>query len=383
MAQVLIRQPQLCGEILEPEALSALAPAWDGLCERAIEDNAYYTPRYARALIDNAESHSRVHFALVWRHNALVALLPFTRSPIETPILGTAARAWQTAYTFSCTPLIDRANAPDAADALVDLLGSVNEGEWIIPALNRHGDASLNIIDALEKINSPWRFMNSFRRATLKTGDSFEEHMETHVASKRRRELARNRRRLEAIGRVAHESYRSGDKLTRAVEAFLAIEARGWKGKRRTALACHPDTRKFALDAFTGGEMDSICRADMLTLNGAPIAVGLTVFAGITGFTVKCTYDETYRNYSPGLLLEVEVIRSFLTDRWATRLDAGTAGTHVIDDLWPGRIEVADLLFTLAKRNTHGRLETLALADHARRATRSKAKLVAALLRSD
>jgi hypothetical protein len=39
------------------------------------------------------------------------------------------------------------------------------------------------------------------------------------------------------------------------------------------------------------------------------------VFAGGTGFTVKCTYDEAYRSYSAGMLLETEVIRSFVAER--------------------------------------------------------------------
>jgi hypothetical protein len=151
------------------------------------------------------------------------------------------------------------------------------------------------------------------------------------------------------------------------VSAFLKIEASGWKGKRGTALACDDKTRKFAIKAFTGEAANSICRADVLMLNDAPIAVSLITFAGRTGFSVKCSYDEAYRSYGAGLLLEIEVIRSFLSKDWASRLDSATAGTHVIDSLWPGRIEVADLMFSLSPRFPELRLSALQISEQMRR----------------
>lgn len=378
MLQVPYRNKLMRGEVLGREALPTLQPAWDDLCTRATESNVYYEPRYASALINNLNHDRSLHFAAVWQGDTLAALLPFTRSKIETPLFATAPRAWQTDYTFSCTPLLDRSCAVDAAAALVGLLGTINEGEWIFPTLNRHGPACRALIEALEDDGRPYRIANSFQRAVLDCVGGFDEHIQKHLSSKRRRDLARSRRRLEDIGTVAHESHRSGEGLYRAVQAFLSIESSGWKGKRGTALDCHSTTRQFALDAFTGDPENSICRADVLTLNGAPVAVGLIVFSGNTGFTVKGAYDESYRSYSVGLLLEVEVLRSFLTDRWASRLDGATNGTHVIDSLWPDAVEVVDLTFSLAARHAERRLSILAQIDRTRQTVRNTAKALAA-----
>jgi hypothetical protein len=112
----------------------------------------------------------------------------------------------------------------------------------------------------------------------------------------------------------------------------------------------------------------------VLTLNGAPIAVSLMAVAGHTGFTVKCCYDEAYRSYGAGLLLEVEVIRSFLSGNWAGRLDSATAGDHVIGSLWPGRIEIADLMFSLAPRGARLRLSALQRSDAVQRKSRAGLK---------
>lgn len=378
MLQVPDRNRMMRGEVLSREELSRLIPAWEGLCARAVESNVYYAPRYASALIKNIDRDGRLRFATVWQDDTLVALLPFKCPKFVNPILGAAARAWQTDYTFSCTPLLDRACPLGAATALIDLLRTVNAGEWAIPTVNIGGPACRAIVEALKSDNRPSRIVNSFRRAVVEPAVRFDEHMNIHLSSKRRRDLARSRRRLEELGTLAHHSHRSGEGLDRAVMDFLRIESSGWKGRRGTALACDPATRQFAIEAFTGDHEASICRADVLTLDRVPIAVALTVFSGDTGFTVKGAYDEAYRSYSAGLLLEVEVLRSFLNDHWASRLDGATNGAHVVDGLWSSTIEVGDLIFSHASRYAEQRLSLLALFNQAKKTVKRSAKALAA-----
>ena len=66
----------------------------------------------------------------------LLALLPFRRPMFAVPLFRPAAQAWETKYTYSCTPLLDTARKSDAARALLDVLGSVSPGEWVFPRMN-------------------------------------------------------------------------------------------------------------------------------------------------------------------------------------------------------------------------------------------------------
>ena len=116
--------------------------------------------------------------------------------------------------------------------------------------------------------------------------------------------------------------------------------------------------------------------------DGTPIAVSLIAFMGRTGFTLKCSYDEAYRSYSAGLLLETDVIRSFLSENWADRLDSATAGPHVIDGLWPQRIEVADLMFSLSPRAAELRLSALQMSEQMQKNLKSTTKQCLAWLRT-
>jgi CelD/BcsL family acetyltransferase involved in cellulose biosynthesis len=330
--------------------------AWQDLSTRAAEDNVYYAPQYALALLGSVSEHDDVVFVTARDGQRLMALLPVLRPHRALPGLLAAGRAWTSDYTFSANPLLDAAAASSAADALVEGLALLKLSLWTIPTVNIDGPAARAFIAALERRSIPWLSRAGFGRASLDSSLSFDAWMEDVVGSKRRRELVRNRRRLEEQGTVTHEVHTSGEGLRRGVEAFLALELSGWKGKRGTALACSDDSRRFALDAFASGSPTARTRVDLLLLEGKPIAAGVIVFAGETGFTVKGAYDEDYARYSAGLLLEVEVLKSFLTEKWAKRLDAATAGEHVIDRFWPDRVQMADLVFSMAQTGAAAQL---------------------------
>jgi hypothetical protein len=371
------------GEIVGRDTLCSLVPAWDDLCRRSIEDNVYFSPRYARALLSTVERNTSVCFALAWNGTKLIGLLPFVKPKLSVPLIGSACHAWQSKYTFSCMPLLDNEQPVDAAETLLRVMATAGEDEWIIPAVNTHGAACKALTSVLERLGRPSLFMNQFQRASLDANLNYDEHMKVGVSAKRRRDLARTRRRLEQLGEVTHEYHQDGSGLSRAISAFLKIEASGWKGRARTALACAEDTRQFAIDAFTGLDNGSICRADMLMLNKEPIAAGITVFAGRTGYTVKCAYDETYSSYAVGLQLELEVMRSFLSERWADRLDAATQDAHVIDSLWPGRVEVADMIFSLSPRSPEWRVTAIQRLEHLKRCSKRAINSLLAQLNSD
>jgi hypothetical protein len=85
---------KLClrGEVLTADGVGELRPSWEALCARSVEDNVYYSPRYALALLGTVEKHSNVRFATVWDQKHLVALLPFTTAHFPIPSSALPAR---------------------------------------------------------------------------------------------------------------------------------------------------------------------------------------------------------------------------------------------------------------------------------------------------
>ena len=350
---------ELEASILTAAEMKILASAWNDLTHRCIEDTVYYSPQYGSALIDTVASKDIVKFVIVRKGTCLVGVLPVTLSTISLPGLYPCGRAWSTRYTFSTVPLLDRQFAVETAGVIFEALAGLGAGEWMLPKLNFDGPAAKAMIEAMGLRRIPWGTIGVFERAGLTIGQTYHEHMSTKVGSKYRRELFRNRRRLDELGVVTHEVAWNGDALSRGVLSFLTLEKAGWKGGRGTALASNWVTRDFAQAAFIGQGTGSNTRVDVLLLNGKPIAAGVIALSGATGFTVKGAYDEDYSKFGVGLLLELEVLKSFLDEKWASRLDSATAGDHVIGRLWPERMKMGTLVFSLARRGATSRLRNL------------------------
>jgi CelD/BcsL family acetyltransferase involved in cellulose biosynthesis len=359
---------------LSTRELRQVEPAWRRLSRNAAEENAYYAPDYARPLLDNVEGR-RVAALAVHEGRELVALLPFVRrrwSLLKEPVNV----AWQTKFTFSSHPLLDKHRPKAAAASLVEAMsGGTSPGAlWAIPNIAVDGPVSTALRAALDRKGMAYEILGGFERAVLDRTGSFADHMARYVSSKRRRELARNRRRLAELGALTYSNCTGGAALDEIVQEFLRIERSGWKGSRGTALASRADTLAFALAALRSRSQSPFVRGDMLSLDGKALAVGLTIQVGRVGFTIKCAYDETYRNYAPGLLLEEDVIRDFLSNDWADRLDSGTYSGHVIESLWSGTMRVADLVICADAAHGKGRLKDFITAEHRLRGMAQSAK---------
>ena len=366
--------------LLSQQDLLELGTEWEELVENALEENAYLCRQYVEALLTHIE-HRKVQAISVWRGKALIALLPFTQSRWHWGGITKLNTAWTTPYSMLSIPLIDKRDAEDAMACLLNAMGDRSTGGniWLLSEMTIDGPVSKRLITECEANSRPIAVLDIFERATLNSGETFEQHMKVQVSKKRRKDLVRNRKRLSELGTLSVSNCCEGDELDRAVNEFLRIEAAGWKGERGTALDCTNATRTFAKQAFGVHNGSAVTRADMLELNGAAIAVNLSLQTGRTAFTVKCAFDEDYRTYSAGLLLEEDMIREFLEGSWADQLDSATAPGHLIQGLWNGSTNVGDIL--LAAGQTPLPFRFYELLEHYRRKARAFAKDIVVRLR--
>ncbi|MCE7998870.1 MAG: GNAT family N-acetyltransferase [Rhodobiaceae bacterium] len=361
--------------ILDAAGLRALGPEWEELTEHALEENAYYCRHYSEALLNHIEERP-LKAITIWRDAKLIALLPFVSNRRHWAGLKSLNQAWTTDYTTTSIPLIDKRWAEEAVSALLNTMAAGETGSslWLLPNINLEGVVNRKLKAEMSDRGLPSKVYDPFDRAILTSRGSFEDHMKEHVSKKRRKDLRRNRKRLDALGEVTWTAHESGPELDDAIDHFLRIEASGWKGKRGTALDCSDRTRAFAKEAFGDCGATNATRADVLRLDGKPVAINLTMIAGDTGFTIKCAYDDAYRGQSVGLLLEEEMIRSVLEDDWIGRLDSSAVSGHLITSFWNDRIEVGDILIDAKPNAGSLRFRLFSSLEKLRRSARGVAK---------
>nr|WP_246472962.1 GNAT family N-acetyltransferase [Pelagibacterium limicola] len=166
--------------------------------------------------------------------------------------------------------------------------------------------------------------------------DGFAAHVEAVIGSKRAKEVQRSLRRLRELGEVRFERTTDPDLVRWRVEAFLEMEHSGWKGERGTSFLSNPAHAAFAREAFGhSGAEDGYVVVDSLLLDNKPIAISINIGTGGILFTPKCAFDERYRKFGPGIVLEYLVVEAFYAQKKHTGMDAATTvDGHLISGFW-------------------------------------------------
>jgi CelD/BcsL family acetyltransferase involved in cellulose biosynthesis len=355
--------PAVRCEIVDAAWLEGRATAWDRLAAEAATPNPFFACRLVQAHLAHGLASPDLRFVVVHRGEALLALLPYDPRGTRVGLWRRAAAGWVSPYVVTSTPLIARSGLVDHADALLDGMRAAGR-LWLLPLLSLESSAGTALQAALAARRWPTRTLSPFGRAVLDGGD--DGAYGRHLGARRRKDLGRRRRRLAELGRLEVKSVGDGEGLRRSVDDFLRLEANGWKGAAGTALACRPETAAYLRAAFDAGGPVSP-RADILSLDGRPIAISLAFVCGGTAYMFKTAYDESLRRHAPGVLLEDDIVRIRRETGFAARLNSAALPGSVMEDLYPHREAMGDLLIATDARVAGHEFDALARQEALRR----------------
>ena len=316
-------------ELVAPEALAEIAPAWRRLSARALEPNPFAEPEFLLPLLEY-ERPKRLAFALIWRGERLIGLAGLT-----LPRLG-LARAWMSAHAALPAAMFDRDERGEAVAATAALLARRTRLAGIVwPFVERGGPFAAALATAGDL---PLGLAGSRRRAALRLEGA--KAFDAGLDSKRATKWARKARKL--VGEVTATSGSDG------VEAFFEVERKGWKGERGTALAGDPARLAFARAALSSfaaaGRLDTLT----LRLDGKPVAAGLALIAGGRAFYWKTAYDEAHSAASPGIQLTLRHSRRLADRPELTLSDSCAIEDHpMIGRVWGDALTFDDVAMGL------------------------------------
>jgi CelD/BcsL family acetyltransferase involved in cellulose biosynthesis len=336
----------LTAEVVDLAWLRSRPAAWDRLVERACAPAPFFTRPVVSAHVEHSITGPPPHFVVARRGDALAALLPFTPRGARLGFGRRAHAAWTSPYVTNATPLVAADEMPEAIEALLDgMAGARRPACWLLPRVSVESPVGAMLRAAMDRRGWAVRAVSGFERAVLERRPDYGAYARSDLKPGRRKSLRRQRKRLAELGSVRFDSFTEGSGLRQAVADFLALEMRGWKGARRTALASRDETAAFARALFgSPGQGGVSPRADVLSLDGRPIAVSLALACGGTAHLLKTAYDEELRACAPGLVLEDEIIRAFHETTDLRRLDSASGAGSALDELYVDREPIADLV---------------------------------------
>lgn len=297
---------------------AALAEEWNALADRCGAE-PFLRPSWLGPWA-TAFAHGRLDVLAAREDGRLVGLLPLhrTRGALALPV---------NAHTPLAGPLAEHAEvAAELADALLALrparltLAHVGAEDLHGAALVARAERAGYLLASRTVLRSPYIAADATDYASW-------------LRERRRKfraELGRRERRLAEQGEVARGLETSAD-LDAVLDDAYRIEASGWKGERRTAIAARGSTARFYRELAAATAADGTLRLFTLRLDGQLLAFVLALEGPSALYLIKSGYDASQHRFSPGGLTIMAAIEHGFTQGLARIELLGTDEAHKLE----------------------------------------------------
>jgi len=327
--------------MLHLDPAQADVAAWRALAQRASEPNPFFEPELLLPAVARLGDDGVRLLVARDAGGAWTGLLPIRRAAQWRRLPTSSQGTWMHRHCFLGAPLLA---AGSEAEAMTALLDEVRSRASLVPLerLPADGPVADAVHGALEAAGIRAVVWDEHERAVLRRRPQ-EDYVESILSSKRRREHRRQRGHLEReIGGGLECDDASQDPA--AVDAFLALEASGWKGRAGTAMGSAADDAFFreCCDGFrAAGRLQLL----LLRAGDRVVAAKCNFVAGDGVFCFKIAYDEALARFSPGVQLELDNVHAFhARPELAWEDSCADATNQMINRLWPDRRRLMTLL---------------------------------------
>jgi len=352
------------------------------LSNRAMEPNIFFSARLLAPAMPRVED-KQVRLALIrdeqGERSRMRLLMPFT---VEKPGFSMGAsiiRTWANPFGPLGTPLLDAEDAAETIDNLLEALAQRSArlpSVLVLPDIRLNGPfAQLAKAVAIGR-NLPVAVTDPFQRPMLESLQDGETYLKHAVSPHHFREMRRLWRNLGTKGTLTYSVARQPEEVRLRMEQFLLLEAKGWKGRRRSALINDRYRSAFAREAVANlSEVDAV-RIHTIDFEGEAIASLVVFIMAGEAYTWKTAYDERLAQYSPGKLLMMKLTEWHLDDANIMRTDSCAVPDHpIMSRFWEEREEMGTLVIGLTQ-NSDRDVRQVGTQLHLYRNTRNMARIL-------
>ncbi len=293
------------------EVIEEIGAEWRQLCIDGPSNELFYWPDWIATYLRAFEPGGRVVLVSARTRGALKAVLPLVEKKTHfcgLPILKLRGAANVHSNRFDLV----RAAGAEGHGAVQAIWNAVRElPGWDVVELPDvpQGGAAEQLLQAArcdgfqvgqsESICSPCISLQGVK-------EPYSLALNSHF----RQNLRRRWRQAEARGGLRLHRVDHADAA--ALARFYDLEAGGWKGKEKTAIACNPATKRFYDEVAAVAERFGFFSLYLLESAGTPIAGHFGLTYNNHYYSPKVAYDESYGQYGPGHLIVLAILRDCL-----------------------------------------------------------------------
>lgn len=349
--------------------------SWQALGPRALTPNIFYESWMLLPAL-RLYGHPAVQVVLVLEHDPnladktrLIGVFPleFCRSFHGLPLAS--VRMWKHPHCYLATPLLAPGTQDQCWQAIFAWLrDNPDAGRlWEMQTILGDGPVLHSLQDFNCQCQTPVYTREVYMRALLVLAESGEQYLKASMKGDHRRSYARKKRQLAEKGKLEVLHLQPEDDLDSWLEAFLQLESSGWKGHSATAMACRQIDRDYFVQISREAYARDRLMMTLLKLDGKTIAAHHGILAGAGAFALKIAYDETLGAYSPGILLEIELLNTLHEQRPCQWVDCcSAAGNLAMCRVWKQQRPIASVVCPTGKRGSSLLVSLLPLLRYSR-----------------
>lgn len=325
----------------------AIEAQWSDLAQHAIEKNIFLYPWFIIPSLPLLAKHTP-QIVTIYAGDLLIGLLmvrsDFGYAKLPLYFARTALHHEQ----YLATPLVRQGYAAQFASGLCAWLDDRPSRDSFLMLSWVTGNSEIQdaILATCADQQRQCAEFNRFERAAIGPvqPNIALAKAESLLSSNRRKSLMRSRKSLSALGALSIEKLSRQEQVADWLDDFLTMENSGWKRENRSSILSSADEtalyRQMVASAFDQGHLHFF----RLCLAGKAIAYTLDIIALPHAYCLKSAFDQAYKKYAPGVLMEFETLQYYYQHGDFDLVDSCTAPDNaMLNSLWPDRKPIVDL----------------------------------------
>jgi len=309
-------------DILSPsEADKIDASEWNSLGVSSLYPNPFYQRWCLLPALHNLVNQDRVYVITIRQNAELIGLFPVTilNYKKSTKYLS----MWNHDHCLLNDPLLSR---KVNFRKIINKIGRMLNVSWV--QLPMHNPQLMNKGFGLYK--------HYFYRAAITDKSKIQNHLES-MKGKDRREIRRVQNKINSdfdIKHIEHENIEAG------MSRYSELEYKGWKGRKKGSILSNDNVKNYYFEMASNPDSDSHIVFHELWADKHLVAISIRFKQNNSYYDIKTCYDEDYKNYCPGKILELKNL-SLLESESFDIVDSCTSPENaLINKLWHGRIKL-------------------------------------------
>lgn len=346
-------------EIPFDELTDGFVSKWTDLESRSVEGNAFLSPHFVIPAVKHLEgAYEQKPMILAVESedgSKLLALGLFEQAKNSRLLPLTHLQSWRCEHTLFDGLLVEKQHGTQALVTLFDWLSKQGRRWQGVAFTDRSDDGELHdmLEQAAEQTGATWFEDWSRERAIIPVDEVPEDCLQTLYSKNRRRTFRRAEKQLATFGDVTFSYAGRGSRVEDNVQAFLELEAMGWKGEKGSALLSSAGPEKFCREMAERFAAAKNLVVYQCLVDGVPVASALNMRSADDLFCFKIGWNPEFASGSPGILNELHFLESTRTNLCDIRLaDSCSKVGSYIEDVWPWKRRLTTGVFTTTRTGT-------------------------------